>query len=432
MSVDQSEETDLGRLIDEDLENRLFRVNRKVFTSDEIFRREMERIWWKSWLFLGHESEIREPGDFRTRVIGGRSLIFCRDQAGEVQVFLNSCPHRGTMVCREPQGNTKLFQCFYHAWTFDTSGKLVMAPGDSAYPTDIDFKNRYGLRPAPRIESYRGFIFISFDPEGTDLATHLAGARSTLDCMVDQSPDGVEVVQGAHLYSSRANWKMAVENALDAYHFSPTHATFLDYQRSAGFMADASGGWRDLGSGHVELYETGLNARAGLVWQPKWGEAEKERIAANVAELRTRLGDERATEIAEFNRESYVFPNLLTFDFIGLSLRVVEPVGPGLTNFYAWQLAPVGEPPEARKQRLSATQFFLGPGGLASPDDIEAQQLAQLGFISSASDPREDVPWSDISRGMEREMRNEEPDYLDEAHIRAFWRFWNARVTGSQ
>jgi phenylpropionate dioxygenase-like ring-hydroxylating dioxygenase large terminal subunit len=240
----------------------------------------------------------------------------------------------------------------------------------------------------------------------------------------------VEVVQGRHLYTSRANWKMAVENALDAYHFSPTHATFLDYQRSAGFMADASGGWRDLGNGHVELYETGLNARAGLVWQPKWGEEERKRIERNVAELYARVGDERAREIADFNREAYVFPNLLTFDFIGLSLRLVEPVAPGLTNFSAWQLAPVGEPPEARQQRISATQFFLGPGGLASPDDIEAQQLAQVGFVSSASDTREDVPWSDISRGMEREIRGEEADYLDEAHIRAFWRNWNSHVGG--
>jgi benzoate/toluate 1,2-dioxygenase alpha subunit len=429
MAIDQSD-TGLRTFIDEDVENRLFRVNRKVFTSEDVFRREVEEIWSKTWLFLGHESEIRHAGDFRTRIIGGRSLIFCRDQAGEIQVFLNSCPHRGTMVCREAEGNTKLFQCFYHAWTFDTSGNLVMAPGDSAYPADIDFKSRYGLRPVPRLESYRGFVFISFAPDGTDLQTHLAGARTTLDCLVDQSPNGVEVVAGCHLYSARTNWKMAVENALDAYHFSPTHATFLDYQRSAGFMADAEGGWRDLGNGHVELYETGLNARAGLVWQPKWGEAARQRIEANVAELRSRMGEERAREIAEFNRESYVFPNLLTFDFIGLSLRLVEPVAPGMTNFYAWQLAPVGEPPEARSQRLNATQFFLGPGGLATPDDIEAQQLAQLGFMASVADPRENVPWSDVSRGMERELRNEQADYLDEAHIRAFWRNWNAWVGG--
>lgn len=427
-SEERIEETDVAMLIDEDLSNRLFRVHRRAFTSQEIFDREMETMWSKNWLFLGHDSEIPNPGDFATRVIGGRSVIFCRDQDGEVRIFLNACPHRGTMLCRAPRGNTKRFECFYHAWVFNTDGRLVAVPHEDAYPSDIDFKSRYGLRPAPRVEAYRGFVFVSFNPDVEDLVTHLAGATYEFDCMIDQSPQGLEVIRGAHLFSSRVNWKMAVENAHDVYHLIPTHATWLDNQRHTGFKMDASGGWRKLGNGHFETWGAGFSPRAGLTWDPKWGAAEKERIASNVANLRARVGEERAREITERDRNSYIFPNLLTFDFLGLALRVIEPVAPGMTNFYAFQLAPIGEPKETRALRLTSVISFIGPGGLASPDDIEALMLAQIGFTTTASDPRDDVPWSDISRGFERELRNEKDDYNDEGSVRAFWRFWRDRM----
>src|SRR5690606_35566940 len=106
--------TDIENLILEDRENGVFRVNRKAFTDAEIFELEKREIFDKCWLYAGHESEIKKPGDFITRRVGGRPLILVRSADGEPRVFLNSCPHRGNMVALEKSGNARAFTCFYH------------------------------------------------------------------------------------------------------------------------------------------------------------------------------------------------------------------------------------------------------------------------------------------------------------------------------
>ena len=108
----------------EDWDARIFRVNREVFRSEEIFARE-RRLWDRLWLYLGHETEVPKPGDFKVRTLAGRPLIFARDSKGQVRAYLNACPHRGTILCRETEGNAKTYQCFYHAWTFANTGELV-------------------------------------------------------------------------------------------------------------------------------------------------------------------------------------------------------------------------------------------------------------------------------------------------------------------
>ncbi len=419
----------LDGLIDENLDAPHFRVSRRAFTSQEVFDAELDRFWRRAWLYLGHESEVAEPGDFVTRTVAGRPLIFVRDEVGDVRVFVNACPHRGTTVCRQEAGNTRFFQCFYHAWTFRNSGQLVSMPGEDAYE-GIDIQSRYGLVEVPRVESYRGFVFISLTDRQDDIVTYLGGAAECLDLIADQSPDGVEVVAGSHQYVSRTNWKLAVENALDQYHFMPTHTTFTEYRKSSGFAARGTGGWSQHAEGrHVVLESSGLYGRAGLTWEPAWGEDERQRIEDNRVELVSRLGDAKADRIASWSRNTFIFPNLLTFDFIGLSLRVLEPVAPGVTQVRASFLGPKGEPEAARKLRLNQVVMFMGPGGFATPDDVEAQQCAQEGYGATADDPRDGVAWNDVSRGLLREIAGEANDMNDEAHLRTFWRHWAKELT---
>src|SRR5207248_10062183 len=107
----------------------LFEINRAALVDAAIFREEQERIFERCWLYVGHESEVRAPGDFRTRTVCGRPLILCRDSRNELRVFLNTCRHRGTVVCREVQGNAQRYTCFYHGWTYDRDGRLYAVPG---------------------------------------------------------------------------------------------------------------------------------------------------------------------------------------------------------------------------------------------------------------------------------------------------------------
>ena len=151
-----------GGLVVEDLQNLTFQVHRKVFVSPEILEDENRAIFDKCWVYVGHASEIKNPGDFRTRQVAGRPVIFCRDRKGEVRALFNVCRHRGALVCREREGNARQFQCIYHGWTYNTDGSIKGIPGDDAYPPGFD-KQGKGLTPVARLEHYKDFYFANLD-----------------------------------------------------------------------------------------------------------------------------------------------------------------------------------------------------------------------------------------------------------------------------
>ncbi len=173
-------------LIIDDHRRGVLKVHRSAMTSPEIFEIERERIFNRCWIYLGHESEVENRGDYRRRTVAGRPLFFARGRDGQVRVFLNPCPHRGALICRRDEGNSEVLQCFYHAWTFSSEGELIGVPGEDAYGPYFD-RGELGLMEPPRVENYRGFIFVSFNPYVEDLVTYLAGARENLDLIVDQT-----------------------------------------------------------------------------------------------------------------------------------------------------------------------------------------------------------------------------------------------------
>jgi len=418
--------------VHEDWGAHTFRVNREVFRSEEIFARERDRVWDRLWLYLGHETEVPRPGDFKQRTLAGRPLIFARDSTGKVRAYLNACPHRGTILCRETEGNAKTFQCFYHAWTFANTGELVGIPDPGAYPPERGFAAEMGLRGLPRFENYRGFVFVSFAADGPSLREHLGDAREYVDLMAEHSEGGLEVIPGTHLYSIRGNWKLAVENAMDGYHFSPTHVTFVEYLKTTGYVTSDEGGRAiTLENGHSVLVFSGHGGRVGMQWEPRFGESERVRVEDNVRRLAARIGEPRAKRVSGTSRILYIFPNLLLFDIEGLAARQLEPIRPDFTEVRAWELAPAGESAEARELRIRILGSFIGPGGLATPDDVEAYECVQRGVVATAGDPRPNVDWSDISRGMAREAEGQPARNVDEAGIRGFWRHWDDRISGS-
>lgn len=401
----------------------VFRVPRRAFTDPAVFEEERARIFDHAWLYLGHASELPKPGDFVSRTVAGRSLIFSRDRQGAVHALHNSCPHRGASVCREAKGNAKSFQCLYHGWIFGTDGKNKDLPGRDSYPADFVENGHADLVHVARSENYGDFWFVSFDADIQPLADYLGNARGYLDCVADQSASGMTVVGGTQEYQIRANWKLLVENSYDGYHAVSTHATYLDYLRNSNGSLTAvalTGIGHDLGNGHGVVEYKAPWGRPIAQWIPMWGENGKAEIAGIRAELDARVGPERAGRIAEFNRNIGVFPNLVVNDIMAITVRTFYPVAPDLIEVRAWALAPVGESEWARKYRLSNFLEFLGPGGFATPDDIEALEQCQRGF----SNARE-VPWSDISKGMGKAT----PSYDDEVHIRSFWKEWDRRMT---
>lgn len=416
-------------MIVEDWDALTFRVNRAAYRSADVFAQERDNIWMQTWLYLGHESEIAEPNDFKVRTLGGRPLIFCRDTAGEVHAWLNSCPHRGTILCRESEGSNKLFQCFYHAWTFRNNGDVAAIPDDAAYAASEGLRDTMKLRSVPRLEIHEGYVFVSFNPDVPPLLEYLGDAADYMTMIEQQHVGGMTVTPGVQLYSVRGNWKLAVENAMDGYHFSPTHNTFVGYLRESGFaVTDDDQYAYNLGNGHGLLVLTGHGGRISMIWEPRFGEDEKVRTEAHRAEMVERLGEKRAHYVADESHILFVFPNLLLFDIEGLSIRQLEPVSAGQTDVRAWQLVPRNEEPAARALRMKTVVSFVGPGGLATPDDIEAYEAVQRGIEATAGDPRTELDYSDMSRGMVDEVKGVQGRSIDEGAMRGFWRHWVCAV----
>lgn len=418
-----------GQWIRDDREAGIFKVNREAFTSQEILERERERIFDRSWLFIGHASELKNPNDYLTRNVGGRELIFNRNRKGEFQAFLNTCPHRGAIVAREKCGNAISFKCFYHGWSFNNNGKFGTRNPAGTYPDDFGKDGSVDLSRVPRIDSYRDFFFISYDPLAPKLQEYLAGAKDILDLIAEHSPNGMEIVGGVQEYSIRANWKLLVENSYDGYHAIETHETYFKYLVQSLALDMGSGDkplvskGHDLGNGHAVVEGRAPWGRPVARHIPAWGEEGLAAVEELRRELIDRLGPERAERIYDGDRNLGVFPNLVINDIMAITVRTFYPLAPDLMHVNSWALAPVGESPEARKRRLDSFLEFLGPGGFATPDDVEALESAQRGYAASKF-----APWNDISRG----MLKDEPLGDDEAQMRAFWREWNRRMEANQ
>jgi p-cumate 2,3-dioxygenase subunit alpha len=403
-----------------------FLVNREVFVRPEILEQERERIFRQCWLYVGHASEIPAHGSFVTRSVGGQPVILARDEHGQVQVMLNSCTHRGAEVCRDPRGTTRRFRCFYHSWSFATDGRLVAVPNEEDFPAGFD-KAAYGLRSPAHVDEYRGFIFLNYGDSAPPLPEYLAGARQFLDLTADQSAQGMRVLAGTHEYSLKANWKLLAENSYDGYHALPVHKTYFDVQRSRGdsLVSDVRAEWREsgafeLGNGHTITVKRAPWGRPVARWKPSMGQESRAVVEGAAARLVERHGEFYGEQIANLDFNMVIFPNLVINNIMAVVIRKFEPIRPDLMHVTAWSLAPEEESAEARKIRNESFLSFLGPAGLATPDDNEALESCQRGYGQLAAGT-----WSDVSRGMDKDI----PMNYDELQMRCYWRHWDALMS---
>lgn len=415
-----------SRWVRDERDPHAFRVSRSVFTDELLFGREGASVFDRCWLYVGHDSEIPRPGDFVRRQIGGRNVIFVRDPVGAPRVWLNACTHRGAEVCRQPRGNTSRFRCFYHSWSFSTDGVLAAIPERHAYPPDFD-TSQMGLTGPAQLDSYRGFYFCTYDPSATDLRSYLAGVTEYLDLTCDQSEVAMEVLAGTHEYSVRANWKLLMENSADGYHALPVHKTYFDVQRRRGDNATTSNESftashaYDLGNGHAVTVKQAPWGRPVARWFPSMGEDARPVVEEAAARLIERFGPDYGHRVANLDFNMLVFPNLVINNIMAVIIRKIEPIDVDEMHVTAWSLGPSEEGPAARSARNQAFLSFLGPAGLATPDDNEALESCQRAF-KNLSGPG----WNDASRGM---GKTDQSSY-DELQQRTFWRRWQQLVGG--
>jgi p-cumate 2,3-dioxygenase alpha subunit len=423
---------DLASLVVDRPVDGIFRVHRSTMTSPEILAREKEAIFERCWLYVGHESEFPQPGEYRRRTVAGRPLFLVRGRDGQLRAFHNTCTHRGAMVCRQDQGTTEQFQCFYHAWTFNTQGELIGVPDERGYAAAFD-RRELGLKPAPRLESYRGLYFVSFNPDIENLATYLGDAKEYIDQTMDSAEllGGWAVIAGSARYSINANWKLLIENSIDNYHIATVHQTYFEYmaQRRAAVGVDQlsrqeqrarSRGLALSGRHAAMLLPT--PGRTVAYPSPLWSAEANAEISRVRDALLARYGEARGQQMAELSRFIVIFPNLVFQDTLsGFRLRQIWPTAPDRLDVVQCELVPREERADLRAYRMEFSLTFLGPGGFASPDDVEALESCQAGFRSGG------VEWSDLSRGMHREPLDD-----DEMQMRTFWRQWHAMMQGQQ
>ena len=203
------------------------RVHRLIYTDPNIFAREMAQVFGGTWTYLAHESQIPNNNDFITGKLGLRPLIITRDGNGKIRAMFNRCTHRGTTLCRWDKGNTKSFQCPYHGWNFLNTGKLRGVPWPDGYTADIR-DERFNLAQLERVDSYRGFIFGTLNPDMPPLLDWLGPITRPIDDWLDRNPNGKVVVCEANRLKYKGNWKLAYDNSADGYHVIYSHRSLIE------------------------------------------------------------------------------------------------------------------------------------------------------------------------------------------------------------
>jgi benzoate/toluate 1,2-dioxygenase alpha subunit len=384
----------LSESVQDDPAKGIFRCRRDVFTDPELFDLEMKHIFEGNWVFLAHESQLPDNNDYYTTYIGRQPVVLTRDKQGGLHGLINACAHRGATLCRRKHGNKGSFTCPFHGWTFSNAGKLLKVKDakTGAYPDSFDCDGSHDLKKMARFENYRGFLFGSLNADVQSLADHLGETRVIIDQIVDQAPEGLEVLRGSSTYCYDGNWKLQTENGADGYHVSSVHWNYSatmqrrNYEAEGTRTVDANGWSKSVGgsyayeNGHILLWTNLLNPEVRPVY------AHREELAA-------RLGQARADLIVGQTRNLGLYPNVYLMDQFSTQIRVIRPIAVDQTEITIYCFAPKGESDQERALRIRQYEDFFNVSGMGTPDDLEEFRACQAGYQGQTSQ------WNDLSRG---------------------------------
>lgn len=396
------------------------RVHRSVYADPAIFDLEMAHIFGRAWLVLGHESQVKSPGDYFTTRMGREPVIVVRDDNGEVGVLINRCAHRGSMVCAEGRGRLatpgERFVCPYHGWSYDRAGVLQAVPFASGYEKG---KLPLGLKAVPRVELYRGFIFASLAPQGVDLESFLGPARASFDDFVDRAPGGeLEVAGGVFKHAYNGNWKLMLENHLDGAHPAWVHASSVAVARAApepgkpgqehyydiavrqmrqngapDAVWEAIGMWTTPhGHGYMGDYHSDDRLVAGL-GNPVFDEYRKRLI--------DHVGEEEADRILRVTLwNTIVYPNCSLMSQFR-QLRILHPVAVDRSVVYTYSFRMKDAPEQMFRDTIAFANVVNGTGSWVLTDDLEVYERIQRGLSSG------EVDWVYVGRGHGRDVKED-------------------------
>lgn len=393
--------------------DKVFRVARQMFTEPDLFELEMELIFEKSWIYACHESEVKQPNDFITMQAGRQPIIVTRSADGKLNALVNACAHRGATLTRSSRGHQSTFACSFHAWTFKNDGRLLKVKAPSEYPEGFDLTTR-NLKKA-RVESYKGFVFVNLDVEGTQsLTDYLGDARVFFDLMVAQSPTGeLEVLPGKGHYTYSGNWKLQNENGLDGYHVSTVHYNYvatvqhrgeinakkgaadmntLDYRKLGAGDTETDDGWFSFPNGHSVLFSEMPNPSV----RPGY--------ASVMPRLTKDLGQKKAEWAMHRLRNLNIYPSLFFMDQISSQLRIIRPQAWNKTQILSQCIGVKGESDQDRENRIRQFEDFFNVSGMGTPDDLTEFREAQRGFQGRME------RWNDISRGCDKWVHGQTPN----------------------
>ena len=390
-------EKNFTALVDDRVAEGVFRVDRSVYTDQEVFNAEMAQIFEGGWIYLCHESQIPDEGSYYATDIGLSPVVVIRQKDGALKTFINACSHRAAILTPRKQGKARVLTCRFHGWAYSCEGRCIRIKQEKEAFGDEEFnRSSYDLKVVPRTESYRGFVFGSLEENVPPLREALAAAAGWIDLMVEQSPDGLEVVPGSSTYTIHGNWKMQIENSVDGHHVSTVHRVFANTMRNRDErdgltgMARTEGGRitgkvpsgaYDLGNGHMAIWAEHTTPERRPVYKKKdWLEAN--------------FSSGKVDWILNRGRNLAVFPNVALMDNPSTQIRRVRPISPDRTEVTVYCIAHVGEDDEARAARLRKFEDFYLTAGMATSDDMAALEDSYLGSHARAA------RWNDFTRGL--------------------------------
>lgn len=381
-------------------------VHKDLYTSQELFELETTRLFANTWVYVGHASQVPQSGDYYTTTVGTQPVVMVRHTDGSIKVLHNRCPHKGVKVAGEGCGNTgKFFRCPYHAWTFKTDGKLLSIPLKKGYE-NTEFESceaSQGMAAVEAVKVYRDFVFCRLNPQGESFEAFFGQALSTIDNMVDRSPEGrLEVAGGVLRYMHNCNWKMLVDNQTDTCHPMVAH------ESSAGTAVKV---WQEAPEGTpkpmaVELFAPFMSPyeffeKMGIrVWDNGHGHtgvadsihAAYSGIPGYWEQMVSAYGEERAHAIlGDVRHNTIYFPNIMVKGPIQ-TLRLFKPISANKTLVESWTFRLVGAPDILLERTLMYNRLINAPTSVVGHDDLEMYERAQEGLQSMGRD------WVNVAR----------------------------------
>lgn len=388
------------------------RVHKRVYTDPDVFDQEMKNVFGKAWIYVGHESQVKNPGDFYTTTIGTEKVILVRHQDESLHVLYNRCPHRGAQLVVATTGHVSNFRCLYHGFTFATDGKLKAIPLESGYEgTSFSRCNHQtSVKPVASVESYRGFVFARLSEEGTDLQTWLGATKASFDNLCDRAPEGeLEVVGPPILHVNNCNWKFILENITDALHVVSTHQSVSGPAKvlaKKGFDNEDLPAILDMlipfgnsynffdkmeqtvdGLGHCFL--EGQNIHSNYKEDPDYLEA-----------MRAHYDDEKLSRTLSLQRQNTLLYPSVSFKTNLQSMRVFRPVSVNKTILETWTFRLKGAPDEMLKRTVLYNKTLFSPSSMAAHDDAEAFARAQIALSGDGHD------WVSLHRYLNADREN--------------------------